>query len=101
MANEKIINSRIQNKVDTETNWTTAGQNGFIPKNGEFIIYKEDETHPLRRVKIGDGITPVHELPFVTDAVNVTAITDEEIDEICSGTLTTFLEDIAAEGVSF
>jgi hypothetical protein len=30
-----------------------------------------------------------------------TAITNEEIDEICSGTLTTFLEDIASEGVSF
>ena len=66
MANEKIINSRIQNKVDTEANWTTAGRNGFIPKNGEFIIYKEDEAHPLRRVKIGDHTTPVHKLPFIT-----------------------------------
>ena len=70
MANEKIISSRIQNKVDTETNWTTAGQNGFIPKNGEFIIYKEDEIHSLRRVKIGDGTTPVHELPFITDDIS-------------------------------
>ena len=30
-----------------------------------------------------------------------TAITDEEIDAICNGTLTTFLNDIAAEEVSF
>ena len=71
MANEKIINSRIQHKVDTEANWTTAGQNGFIPKNGEFIIYKEDENHPYRRVKVGDGVTPVHELPFITDVFNI------------------------------
>ena len=41
---------------------------------------------------------------YVDSALNevkITAITNEEIDEICSGTLTTFLEDIASEEVSF
>lgn len=54
-------NTRIQLKHDTETNWNKAVN--FIPKAGEMIIYDADSTNPVR-IKIGDGITVVNNLPF-------------------------------------
>ena len=55
---EKIINSRIQLKTDTSSNWSKA--TNFIPKKGEFIFYSD-----LQRFKIGDGSTNVSLLDFV------------------------------------
>ena len=57
------IKTRIQLKNDTEENWNKA--TGFIPLQGELIIYLTDEVHPFSRIKVGDGVTPVTELPFV------------------------------------
>jgi hypothetical protein len=91
---QKIVNARITLKHDTEENWTKAV--GFIPRASEPIVYDEDDTHPYKRFKIGDGERNVNDLPFINDI-----ITNDEIDEICSGTLTTFLEDIACEEASF
>ena len=65
MANEKHINSRIQHKHDIEANWLKATT--FIPKQGELIIYDIDSNFGYERVKIGDGITNVSTLPFITD----------------------------------
>lgn len=60
---EKILNTRIVHKHDTEENWLKA--TSFAPKNGELIIYDEDENHSYKRVKIGDGTTNVNTLPFI------------------------------------
>lgn len=57
------IKTRIQLKNDTEENWNKA--TSFIPLKGELIIYLTDEAHPFSRLKVGDGVTPVTELPFV------------------------------------
>lgn len=62
MAN-KNFNTRIQLKNDTEANWNKA--TNFIPLEGEAIIYSADSTHPFSRLKVGDGVTVVSELPFV------------------------------------
>ena len=59
----KTIDTRIQLKHDTETNWNKAIN--FIPKNGEAIIYAADNVNKFPRLKIGDGITKVADLPFV------------------------------------
>ncbi len=68
-TNTNTIKTRIQLKSDTEANWNKAGpkenSNGFIPLNGELIIYSADEAHPFSRLKIGDGKTNVVNLPFV------------------------------------
>lgn len=77
---EKQINSRIVHKHDTEENWNKA--TNFIPKQGEIIVYDIDTTYSYERFKIGDGVTNVNNLPFV-----VVAITNAEIDEICSTTI--------------
>lgn len=60
---EKKINGRIINKHETEAVWKTHAD--FIPKQGEFIVYDVDSTHAFQRMKIGDGITKVNDLPFV------------------------------------
>lgn len=59
---EKKMNARILHKHDTEENWNKA--TGFIPKEGELIIYDVDEGHSKPRFKVGDGKTVVKDLPF-------------------------------------
>ena len=81
---EKIFNTRIQLKHDTEINWAKALN--FIPKAGEVIIYDADENYNYARLKIGDGITPINSLGFFT-AGSESIITNKEIDQICFGTL--------------
>lgn len=73
---EKTLRTRIQMKTDTEANWLRA--TNFIPKNGEIIIYATDATHSYQRVKVGDGIKKVNELPFINDA-----ITESTINSTC------------------
>ena len=58
MANEKLINSRVQLKIDSDSNWAKATT--FIPKDGEPIIYRTPES--LVRIKIGNGSTAVNDL---------------------------------------
>ena len=60
----KQFNTRMQQKIDTQENWEKA--TNFIPLKGELIIYDIDANNTLRRVKIGDGITPVNDLEFVS-----------------------------------
>lgn len=60
------VRTRIQLKNDTEANWNKAIH--FIPLKGEPIIYSIDEVHPFFRVKIGDGVTTVTNLPFIDAA---------------------------------
>lgn len=59
---ETRLNSRIQHKHDTEVNWNKA--TSFIPKQAEIIVYDIDDDYAYERIKIGDGVTPVTNLPF-------------------------------------
>lgn len=63
------IKTRIQLKSDTEANWNKAGPKdgslGFIPLRGELIVYTADALHAFSRLKIGDGVTNVVNLPFI------------------------------------
>lgn len=69
----KTLQSRIIAKHDTEDHWNLA-QN-FIPKLGEIIIYDIDDNHEYERIKIGDGVTKVANLPF-----NNETMTETELD---------------------
>ena len=60
---DKKFNARVQHKIDTQENWEKA--TNFIPLKGELIIYDIDANNTLRRIKIGDGTTPVNDLDFV------------------------------------
>lgn len=60
----KTINTRLINKHDINSNWLKA--ENFIPLEGEIIIYDKDEKTDIARMKIGDGVTNVNSLPFVS-----------------------------------
>ena len=64
---EKTIKTRILHKHAAEADWNKA--TNFVPKNGELIIYDTDANHNYKRLKIGDGSTPVTTLGFVDDNV--------------------------------
>ena len=78
------IKTRIQLKNDTEANWNKAIN--FIPLKGEVIIYSTDDSHPFSRLKVGDGVTTVNNLPFIySDSLN---------NEIVIGTTSELNRDI-------
>lgn len=71
---EKVFNTRVVHKHDTEENWNKAIN--FIPKQSELIVYDIDSSHTKPRIKIGDGSTNVINLPFyveVDSALNATS----------------------------
>lgn len=76
----QTFKGRSQQKRATEANWRKATK--FIPLPGEIIIYDVDENHETPRLKVGDGITLVNALPFVSG---------EGIREIMSADLPTGL----------
>ena len=70
------IDVRVQNKRDTTANWNRA--RGFIPFDGEIIIYTDYQTVQkeidgqtknvyIPGVKVGDGRAYVQDLPFVDE----------------------------------
>ena len=68
MAIEKQLVGRIIHKHDIEENWNKA--TGFIPKQGEIIVYDIDDNYTYERFKIGDGNTTVVNLPFQKTNIN-------------------------------
>lgn len=75
--NKKIFeNARFTPKGDYEANWKKA--TGFIPLAKEIIIYKAEEGKPAK-IKIGDGVTGINDLPFVgTDMTEVNKLINEK-----------------------
>lgn len=72
----KVVNTRIQLKSDTEAHWNQSAliEDGgtkttgttFVPLAGELIIYSPDNGSPAYcRLKVGDGIHSVPQLPFI------------------------------------
>lgn len=75
---KKTIQTRIAQKHDVEANWNKA--ENFIPKKGEIIIYDKDDNHVTIRVKVGDGVTVVKSLPFITDNYYTKSETDTKLN---------------------
>ena len=65
---DKNFNTRIVLKHDLEANWKLAVN--FTPKDGEVIIYDADMDNPVR-IKIGNGIDKINDLPFYENGVQV------------------------------
>lgn len=61
---EKTFNARVVLKHDSADNWAKA--TNFTPKQGEIVIY-DAEGSGRPRFKIGDGVTNVNALPFMSD----------------------------------
>lgn len=65
MANK--LETRIRHKHDTEQNWQKAIN--FVPLAAELIIYDADASYSFPRIKVGNGETPVNDLPFIGNNV--------------------------------
>lgn len=74
----KTFNSRWQQKHDTEENWSDSEREDFVPNIGEIIVYDADTTYQTPRVKVGDGKTPIGQLPFFYEL-----LTEQELKTIC------------------
>lgn len=82
---EKVLNSRIIQKHDTEANWNQT--ESFVPYSGEIIVYDTDTAHSLSRLKVGNGESSVSELPFlqfapdtIVNLNNIVFTVDENMD---------------------
>ena len=58
---KKTIKGKIVFKHETEANWA---QSNYVPDDGEMVIYDVDKNHNYKRVKYGDGVNKVKDLPF-------------------------------------
>lgn len=81
IMSEKNVNTRIIHKHDTEINWSKA--TNFKPKQGEIIIYDKDDNYNYERIKVGDGVTLVNDLPFYGSSI------ENILDGIASGSVRT------------
>ena len=70
-----MIKKNIIIKKDTTENWNKA--KNFIPKDGEIICYSDNNQY-----KIGNGISKISDLPFLS---NVIYTLNEDILEIKEG----------------
>jgi hypothetical protein len=58
----------------------------FSPLKGEIIVYDAEGENGAARIKVGDGVTNVNDLPFIGSMDDLNLITVEDIDTICNGT---------------
>lgn len=61
----KKFKAKVIHKCETEADWELSS---YIPDEGEIVTYKIDENFSYERVKLGDGINKVKDLPFVNDS---------------------------------
>lgn len=61
------FNTRILLKNDTEANWII--HSNFVPQKGEMVIYNPDSNFSAPRIKIGDGVTTIGDLPFLANII--------------------------------
>ena len=79
----KTFDTRIKAKRDTTENWTRVPR--FVPLEGEIIIYTDREQLDgqfVPGVKIGDGITPGIDLPFIDDKLKAQVLEHIENGDI-------------------
>ena len=58
---QKELQARVVLKSDSIEKLNVASD--FVPLAGELIVYERDANHPVR-IKVGDGVTNVVDLPF-------------------------------------
>jgi hypothetical protein len=63
---EKHLKVKIIHKCETAADWERSS---YVPAEGEIVTYKIDEQHNYERLKLGDGVHTVKDLPFVSDDI--------------------------------
>jgi hypothetical protein len=82
------LKARISQLHKTEAEWRKLPN--FVPMSGEFIIYIQDEQHDYARIKIGDGITKLKDLPFFIDSAIDHHVTKRFNDAVDAGRVTDY-----------
>ena len=60
------MKARVSQLCKTEAEW--AGLPDFVPLKGETIIFSKDNRYNYARIKIGDGLTKLKDLPFFIES---------------------------------
>ena len=78
--NDILVKARFLQKHDVEANWLE--KTDFVPGDGEIIVYDVDDNHSVPRLKIGDGVSAINDLPFISDEIfnQIAALRDEITD---------------------
>lgn len=112
--NIREILTRICNKHDLEANWQAT--TNFVPLQGELIIYDREigldgelleipvgRTTPYayERLKIGDGITPVNELPFIDETILLSTYKVFHNDLLLSDLIESYLLNLDYSDLAF
>jgi hypothetical protein len=74
------MKARVSQLHKTEADWAKLPY--FIPLQGEFIIFDPDKQHKYARLKVGDGITKLKDLPFFIDSAIDDHVTKKRLNEV-------------------
>lgn len=75
MSTKKLqMLGHLTNIHKTEAEWEEVSS--FIPAHGQFVVYDSDDLYNYTRFKIGDGKTPVGELPFINQQEYASIVQD-------------------------
>ena len=73
------MKARVSNLIKTEAEWLKLD---FKPYPGELIVYAPDNVNDYTRIKIGDGIHGLHELPFAIEHTAALLLEEHQHKEI-------------------
>lgn len=77
------MKARVSQLHKTEAEWLKLSS--FIPAAGEIVVYDADDKYSYTRLKIGDGVTTLHNLPFFIDEAVLTILANRQRTEIIDG----------------
>lgn len=73
------MKARVSNLIKTEAEWSKLD---FKPYPGEIIVYAPNTTSDCVKIKIGDGIHKLHDLPFVIEHIAASLLAEHSRQEI-------------------
>ena len=74
------MKARVSQLHKTEAEWDKY--TNFVPIQGEFIIFDQDAANNYARLKIGDGVSKLSDLPFFIDSAIDVYNTKHRLDEV-------------------
>jgi hypothetical protein len=83
------MKARVSHLHKTEADWLKLKH--WVPTAGEFVIYDPDAQYSYARLKVGDGETALHKLPFFIDSATIALIQKQHyFDTIDAGRVTDY-----------
>jgi hypothetical protein len=74
------MKARVSQLHKTEADWNKLAN--FVPIQGEFIIFDPDKRHKYARLKVGDGVSKLIDLPFFIDSAIDYHTTKRRLNEV-------------------